>query len=296
MPDRDSPEGVRPRLVLRKSERPILRLTRQESHSTSATDGQRYWDQITPYKRALLEEPIREIEKWLASHYPERFKTPLIDKARNMLAAGQLEVQADPYSCTFVAAANALRVLDQPRPEYSSVAIKGKIHELMPDKEGDILESGMRVKEFRTVLKSGYPYNQFDASNPVLNKNPQPSSSYEMLELFEAIQKGDLAVAGWPSRPEKAVYGRGFLKHQRAIVGFSTTEDKRIILVISDPYGRIESWSFRDWIAARRLYEIFNNPTFTTRDVRQYVNSIGSDGGVINAIAQEVIIVQKNPT
>lgn len=284
----------RPRLRLAPREKPFS----QESEFT-ANAGGAFWNQISPEKQAVIEEPIRIIEDWLASHFEEGFVSPGVAKAETLRRAGGLEQQRDATSCTFVATGNDMRILDTQRPEYSSVALRAQVHQHLPIEESRITAQGLRVNDLRTITSSGTPYNQFEVTTVGWIRDREPGTSPEMLAVLNALGSGDVAVTSWRSTPGRAIAAGGsigFLEHARSIVGFSKLPDNKIAIYIVDPYGRFEQWSFRDWVAAKKLNDILDNPHMDLEGIKKFAENTRLGGEMVNSIASAMVLLhKKNP-
>ena len=271
---------------------PRIRLARRETFSltSGATSlGQLMWDKLSPEKQALLEPPIRRVEQQLARQFPEGYVSPLVAKAASIPGI-QLERQTDATSCTYVATANALRVLDQPKPDYSRVALKNRIEQLSGRDEDAIYSA-----DLDRIFNSGSPYDQFVLQKFEQPRLRMPQTSPEMRNFLRAFQDGKVAVAGWRLWPDAIrSAGGGILGHARTIVGFSKGPNETIMLHVIDPYGaRQEKWSFRDWVIASNMDIHFDNPSVDMEEIRKISEFLSRKGGVMAATASYVWIIYK---
>jgi hypothetical protein len=262
-----------------------------ESNRIIENAGLPFWNALSPEMQAGIEGPIRRVEESIARQFPDGYVSPTISRAKSLRDEDGLEKQHDLTSCTYVSTANALRLLDQPRPEYSRSALAAKTHELSGSPQNTIDR-----REITAILASVQPYNQF-----TLREQPSPAkvrlnASPEMTEVFRNLAQGDVAVAGWRQSPTRVVgsHGEGFIAHARTITGFSKGADNALQLHIVDPYGaRPEVWTFRDWIAAMRMNTLFDNPSYTPEEVKVWMENIDKPNGLMANIANDVIVIHK---
>lgn len=275
-------ENATPRIKLSKRRDSELAL---ESRSL----GQLFWDKLSPEKQMALEQPIRKIEQSIAKFFPENYDSPLIAKTASF-PNDQLERQTDVRSCTYVATANGLRILDQPREEYLRDGLKARIEQLT----GQISET-LNPRKLEAIFASGSPYNQFNLRKFEQPKVRMPSSHPEMMSLFRSLQNGDIAVAAWRMLPTAIrQQGYGHISHARTIVGFSRRPNETIVLHVIDPYGaRQEELSFRDWVVASRMNTYFDNPFYDEDSVRKVAEIMGQRNGMMGDIANDVWVIHK---
>lgn len=287
-------EGGQPKIRITPrttAETPRIRLPRREANTTNSSErslGQLLWNKLSPEKQAALEAPIRRIEQSIAEQFPEGYTSPLVGKLAT-ISREQLERQTDATSCTYVATANALRVIDQPRPEYSRDALKRKIEQLTEQ-----AQVTLNPDKVDRILNSGTPYNQFALQRFEQPRIRMPQTHPEMMQVFRALQGGDLAVASWRLTAEPIRQGGGFVEHARTIVGFSKGANETVSLHVIDPYGaRQEVWSFRDWVVASRMSMYFDNPFYNIEDVRKVTEVMSQKGGMMAGIASDVWVIHK---
>lgn len=267
-----------------------LRLPKRDGFTVKTSTGDLgglIWNKLSPEKQAALEGPIRIIEQGIARQFPEGYASPLVARASS-LPEGQLERQTDTTSCTYVATANALRVLDQPKLEYSRDALKNRNEQLQGQ-----AQVALNAKEIENIFNSGTPYDQFALQRFEQPKLRMPQTHPEMIRFFRALQNGNIAVAGWRSSIDAIRQGGGFVEHARTIVGFSRGPNESIILHVIDPYGaRQEKWSFRDWVVASEM-EILDNPIFSEEEIRRFAGNMGKRGGMAAAIVSYAWVIHK---
>lgn len=286
-------EGGQPkiRIALRTtSEKPRLSLPRRQDslESESGGLGQLFWDKLSPEKQVLIEEPIRKIEQSIARQFPEGYTSPLVPRL-STIPREQLERQMDATSCTYVAISNALRVLDQPRPEYSRDSLKSRI-----EQQTGQTQTTLNPERLERIFTLGSPYDQFGLRRFEQPRIRMPQTHPEMMSLFRALQNGDIAVADWRLSSEAIRQGGAFVEHARTVVGFSRGPNETVMLHVIDPYGaRQEVWSFRDWVVASRMNMYFDNPIYNNNDVRKVAEVMGQKGGMMAGIASEVWVIQK---
>src|SRR5688572_7395840 len=129
----------------------IKRVTDTEPRTTSL--GQQFWELLSPEVQAAIEQPIRNIEQSVARKFPEGYSSPLVAKSASM-PIDLLEKQTDATSCTYVSTANALRILDQVKPEYSKDSLKDRIDQLTGQPNITLNPSKMEA-----IFSSGAPYD-----------------------------------------------------------------------------------------------------------------------------------------
>lgn len=287
-------EGGQPKIRITPratTETPRVRLSGRETNFTDSLGGglgQLLWNKLSPEKQAALEGPIRKIEQSIAKQFPEGYASPLVGRLAT-ISREQLERQTDATSCTYVATANALRVVDKPRIEYSRDALKSRIEQLTEQTQANL--SAERIDR---IFNSGTPYSQFALQRFEQPKIRMPQVHPEMMEFFRALQGGDIAVADWRLTTE-AIRGRGgFIDHARTIIGFSRGPNESILLHVIDPYGaRQETWSFRDWVVASRMNSTFDNPLYDVEDVRKVAEVMGQRSGIMAGIASDIWVIHK---
>lgn len=249
--------------------------------------GLPFWNKLTPEMQVVIAGPIRRTEEAIAKHFPDGYVSPFVAKANSIKDQDGLEEQHDATSCSFVSTANALRLLDSSRPEYSKdtlMNLAGSPRQLLPN-------------HLRTIFNSS-PFNQFTLETPqakvrLLGNSDLPP---DMLTLFEDLKRGDVAVAGWRSTPNRVVgqHGEGNIHHARTIAGFSKGPDNTLKLHVIDPYGaRQEVWSFRDWIVAMRMDYPFDNPSYSPEEVRGWMSNLNGPTGLMRNIAEAVDVIHK---
>lgn len=149
--------------------------------------------------------------------------------------------------------------------------------------------------DLKAIFASGDPHNQFELYEYERSRLRMPQTSPEMMQLFRALQSGDMAVASWRTSAEAAARGStGFIEHARTIAGFSRGFNNTVLLHVIDPYGaRQETWSFRDWVVASRMNMYFDNPLYSTEDIQKITDNLNRSGGVMSAVASEVMVIHK---
>lgn len=272
-------------------ETPRIKLPKRETVITGTSSGglgELLWNKLSPEKQAILKAPIERIEQSIAKQFPEGYTSPLVSRLAT-ISKEELERQTDATSCTYVATANALRVVDQPRIEYSKDALKSRIEQLT--EQTQITLSTERIDR---IFNSGAPYSQFTLQRFERPKIRMPQVHPEMTQFLRALQDGDIAVADWRLTTEAIRGSSGFIDHARTIVGFSRDPNQTILLHVIDPYGaRQEVWSFRDWVVASRMNSTFDNPLYGIEDVRKVAEVMGQTGGVMAGIASDIWVIHK---
>lgn len=253
--------------------------------------GRAFWNHLNPEEQATFEGPIRKIEQFIAERFPEGYSSPLLPKAVEMSKKGELVQQMDERSCTVVAFANALRILDKPRNEYTVRRISALAG----------VDSNLGSEEYKRVLSSRQPYSSFRYKEIKNNATHSSESCPEMAELFQALQAGNVVSAGWNMYPGDHIHVIGKLTttvgHERTLIGFTIGKNKEISLMYIDPYeaktGRI---SFRDWIIASWLGSYLSDKSRTDPDIQEVVQKKLMDGSFVAEVATNVSVIQKNST
>jgi len=183
--------------------------------------------------QVVIEGSIRKTEEMIARQFSDGYSSPLISKARTVKDGDHLERQHDLTSCTLVSTANALRVLDQPRAEFSRDTLKSQAERLSGRSQPTIDRENLRQ------IFSASPYDQFSIRDLPEARVRLPNTSPEMTNLFRSLQEGNIAVAGWRKDPIRVIgsKGEGFINHARTIVGFTKGEGNTLWLHVVDPYG-----------------------------------------------------------
>lgn len=277
------------------TEKPRIKIPSKESRVSEPSRiaknaGLPFWNALTPEMQAVIEQPIRRIEENIAKQFPDDYVSPLVVKSGSLKDQDGLEKQHDLTSCSYVATANALRLLDRPRPEYSRKALEDKAGELFRSPPTEIYR-----REIVSLLASTPTYDQFTLQG-LPDSKVRLTASPEMTEVFRHIAQGDVGIAAWRQSPIRTIgaHGEGFISHARTIAGFSKAPDNSLQLYIIDPYGaRQEIWAFRDWIAAMRMNILFDNPSYTPEEVRKWMENIDKRSGLMTNIAQDVILIHR---
>lgn len=252
--------------------------------------GLPFWNRLDPERQKILEAPIRRIEEIIARQFSDGYVSPGVARVDALRKIDGLERQQDATSCTYVATANALRVLDQVRPEFTRDAVKRKVDSLTGT-SNETLNAGT----VQALFSLESPYNNFNLQQIQQSKVRLPNTSPEMSSFFRALQNGDVAVASWRMTPEGAKSeGTGFIDHARTIVGFQKLEGDSVQLHVIDPYGaRSETWSFRDWVVASRMNVTFDNPSYDIEDVRKVAENLSKTGGTMHGVSSDIWLLHK---
>lgn len=262
-----------------------LRLhVRERAHGNSFINdaGNDFWDKLSPSRREILERPLREAEEWLAQHFPDGYVSPMVGRAQAIRGRDELEKQRDMTSCTFVSLANALRLLDKPRTEYSKSNLEGILHTLTNLSYDSITDPN----HYRQLFSMEYPLNQFDF-NRISGAN-EVDRPRNMLQVLQAFSRGDAAISYWDFIPHESGVRRD--GHARTIVGFEKGPNNTLSFIAIDPFGaRLQRWAFRDWIVASRWQNTFNSPDFDDESLKGYFK----DARMCNYIAGGVNIIHK---
>ena len=238
--------------------------------SVLRSTGGAFWAELTPSQQSLNRESIGKAEEWLMNYFPPQYSSPLVRGARLLGLQNQASLQVDNESCSFIASANALRLLDQPDHRYSLSGIRARLpYTQIPT-----------VSELNQLFSTGQPFDKFQAiaiPNPVVRDRPVPMDMYQLLRKF---QDGAAVTLDWPYSPEYSLrYGVRYT-HVRTLSGFSSTLEGLFFHVI-DPYQGIEHpWSLFDLAVA--VY--FSHTGILDR-------GIGNDD--IDSLARSVLIIEK---
>lgn len=209
------------------------------------SDGTEFWDSLPPEQQALSADKISTAERWLTQYFPPPQTSVHALTARRLSLEMGLTRQFDMESCTFIATANGLRVLDQPKAEYSLTGLQDRVSRTYGHQF-----SQLDPNTLEAILKSGAPFDQFKLSlipKPLVSDRPVPIDMYCLLRKF---QEGAVAVLNWPYS-SAYTYKRGkYFDHARTLTGF-TSNQEGLFFHILDPYTPREIvYSFRDLIVA----------------------------------------------
>ncbi len=231
--------------------------------------GGAFWAELTPSQQAINRKSIGQTQDWLMKYFPHPYRSPLVRNARLIGLQNHAAIQADNESCSLIASANALRLLDQADPLYSLAGITTRM----------IDAQIQTISQLNQLFSTGQPFDKFQAvaiPEPIVGNRPVPMDMYQLLRKF---QDGAVGILDWPYSPAySSRYGVNYT-HARTLAGFSSTQEGLFFHVI-DPYqGKEHPWSLSDLAVA--VY--FNHSLFD--------RGIGSDD--IDRIARSVLIIEK---
>ena len=208
-----------------------------------ASRGISFWEDLPPNIRDKVESPISEAERWLMDKYQHGYESPYIPLARFWTGGRQIERQRNPMACTFVAAANAFRILDGQSNYFTSESIRARLS------ARGIRANELNEEALQALIESGYPYNRFQTGRVARHRGTHELPT-DVLKFLNAIDSGSVATLGWKSRPDFGDPPGEPLLHTRTIIGFGI-EARTLFFHTIDPFiGTVEQWSFRDLIAA----------------------------------------------
>lgn len=241
--------------------------------------GTAFWDSLPVDRKKANEDPLKNLESWLIDQFPNPPVVPAnLLAARHQALGGVLNQQTDPDTCTYIAVANAMRILGESNPEYSlrglqqrMEAIFGATHDqLTPDSVNSILRSGKPFDKFRLLR----------IADPITAQRPNPM---DMFQLLKKLQEGAVAVMDWPYSPVHIRNNDVNSTHARTITDF-TASRRGLFFHFVDPYinQQVKVYSFRDLIMAC-LYQS-----------SVLANGVTPDS--IDRVARSAWIIEKKPS
>lgn len=249
----------------------------------TVTTGGEFWDSLTPQARINSEPILSNFEKYLVRHFGPNYNSPFVNKiGRQAMFLNQrmLVRQTDNESCTYIATANALRVLDGPNVNYTKDALKSRLTEISSQQLRRPVDVGDELHQtsLAEIFASGFPYGRFRTEQLEGEYRKGLLVPDKMIELFQRFDQGFVGVLGWPYSPRHTLAQGITYEHARTLTGFQI-RDGRLNIHVIDPYEAVEKpWSLRDLIAAF-LFQ-YNG-----------VNNIGS----LNFMAKNVWLIEKTP-
>lgn len=215
----------------------------------SATAGDRFWQAISQQAQATTVGPLRELEGWLADNLSQG-NTPLVNKARDLAVRGELIRQFDDETCTYNAAANALRVLDQPRPEYTLSGLREAVRKAHGNYTEELSDEFLQRICQR---ESGWPFSQFRAYTSSAVVENEVGKSTRMYLSLQRLQEGTVGLTNFSMSPTPVRIGGNPIFHKRTVVGY-TNCGRELIMHFIDPYeAQVSDWRFRDWMVAKAM-------------------------------------------
>lgn len=240
------------------------------------SQGAEFWNIVPANVRAINAPIIEGFERYLLSFYPSGYVSPGVRRANRLTLEGGHDRQVDHESCSYHASANALRILGGADTAYTKAGLKRRLEQIynLPQ-HGDELTRPALVD----ILKSGQPYNKFEALQVSVDYDPQMAVPAGMHELLAQMYNGAVLLDSWPYTAHHTMRNGVYYTHARTIAGFTTTNNELFFHIV-DPYeASVKPWSFRDLITAKRF---------------QYANfPEGLKAKDVNHTAKEAWIVRK---
>lgn len=250
------------------------------------TTGGKFWDSLTPQAKINNEPILAEFEEKLVSHYPPSYDSPYVNKMgrQAMLLQQNISVrQTDNESCTYIATANALRVLDGPNVAYTKDALKSRLTEIRSRQLERLVDVGDELTQTSLVeiFASGFPYGRLRADQLEGEYREGLLVPDKIIELLQRFDQGFVGVLAWPYSPRHTLAQGITYEHARTLTGFQI-RDGRLNIHVIDPYEAVEKpWSLRD-LAVAFLFQYHD------------VNNI--DANDLNFMAKSVWLIEKIPS
>lgn len=232
------------------------------------SDGEIFWHSLTSEQHTANEARIREIEISLGQHFdrPDIPRSALQACKLNLETA--LEMQTDNHSYSFIAAANALRILDEPRNEYSLQGLQQRSQLL----HGVPLDQ-LTAESLEMIFRSGAPFDKFHTAGVP-----------DMLTFLGKLKEGSVALLDWPYSPTHIRKFGVDYTHARTVTGFThtgfTDNSNGLYFHLIDPYYYGERvYSFRDLVVACLLQTV------------DLVNGVTVDS--VNRVARSAWIIER---
>lgn len=232
--------------------------------------------------QATNAERIDEIERSLVSSFPQDHASPLVSRARGLGNWQQIERQADHESCSYVAVANALRVLDGLKPEYTKDSLKSRLEQILRGRLGAQAHISHQItqEDLAEIFSSRQLFDKFGTTGV-----------RTMLELLQEFDRGDVGILDWPYSPYHTLqYGVDYT-HARTLSGF-TINNSRLFFHVIDPYEAIERpWSFRDLVVAKAtsFREVLEQGIQNADGIATWVWVVGKNAPPIRTVQTERI-------
>lgn len=198
--------------------------------------GNEFWNSLPAHQKDTNRDPLAKIEYWLRRNLPELPPIPADLLADRHLTLGGTLNQQDPRTCTYIAVANALRILDEPKPEYSLTGL----HQRMATLYGATCDQ-LTFESVASILRSGKPFDKF-----------QTVVAPNMFTFLGKLQtRSAVAIMDWPFFPAHIKRNNAVRTHARTVTGF-TRNREGLFFHFVDPYitHEVKAYSFRDLIMA----------------------------------------------
>lgn len=226
-----------------------------ETGSTTVfiSQGHAFWNSLPVDRRQAIEGPLKNLESWLIDQFPN---PPSVSAnllaARHLALGGTLNQQTDPDTCTYVAVANAMRILGEPKPEYSLQGLRQRMTMLYGEPHDQLTPASVD-----RILKSGEPFDKFQLlriADPITTERPYPM---DMFQLLKKLKEGAVAIMDWPYSPVHIRKNKVDSTHARTMTGF-TGNRYGLFFHFVDPYinQQGKEYSFRDLMVACLLQTV----------------------------------------
>lgn len=222
--------------------------------TVSINQGGAFWDNLQYDQKQAVESPLARLESWLKDQFPNPPAVPAnLLAARHLDLAGILNQQTDPDTCTYIAVANAMRVLREQKepeePEYSLRGLRQRIELLY-----GTIHDQLTPESVDGILRSGEPFDKFQLlriADPIATERPYPM---DMFQLLKKLQEGAVAIIDWPYSPTHIRKNNVDSTHARTLTGF-TRNRRGLFFHFVDPYinqlnQQVRVYSFRDLVVA----------------------------------------------
>lgn len=233
--------------------------------------GSDFWNSLPPDRKSVNRDRLADLESWLTKHLPEPPAAPAnLLAARRLTLGMSLNRQVDSTSYTYIAVANALRILyeprDGPRPEYSLSGLQARVAQVFGGSHYELTPESVD-----RIFKSGEPFDKF-----------QTAVIPDMHTFLRKLRAGAVAILDWPYSPTHTRrYGVDYTQ-ARTVTGF-TRNSEGLFFHFVDPYYNQEAtvYSFRDLMVAC-LYQTIDLNSGVTPDS-------------IDRVARSALIIERSP-
>lgn len=213
---------------------------------SSPPEAEAFWWALPVTTRRDIEASITPVESALVRTRQEGHRSPHVKRMKQLHLFDETERQLDDESCSYIALANALRVLDRPRPEYTLRGLKTAAQRVQNKPPSyQISERGIR-----DLFDSEQPFSRFTLSRVTVDNPGALDPIAYNRTLLDRFDEGAIGLTDWAFSPHHTeAHGIDFT-HTRTIAGYSVSDGK-IFFHVVDPYqGREKPWSFKDLTVA----------------------------------------------
>lgn len=209
--------------------------------------GTAFWDSLPVDQKQAIEDPLKNFESWLIDQFPNPPAVPAnLLATRRQALGGVLNQQTDPDTCTYIAVANAMRILGGLNPEYSLRGLQQRMEALFATTHHQLTPASVD-----RILRSGEPFDKFRLlriADPIATQRPYPM---DMFQLLKKLQEGAVAVMDWPYSPAHIRRNSVDFTHARTLTDF-TASRRGLFFHFVDPYinQHVRAYSFRDLMVA----------------------------------------------